>query len=63
MSRTWIAVPVGLAGFVLYTMTVVALGDHLRGQHWLLELAYFAAAGILWVFPARRLILWAAATD
>jgi uncharacterized membrane protein len=61
MSRAWIAAPVGLIGFVLYVMLVVALGDHVRDKHWLVEFGYFVAVGLLWVIPARRLILWAGA--
>jgi len=61
MSRTWIAAPVGVIGFVLYVMAVVAFGDAVRDSHWLVELGYFTAAGLLWVVPARRLILWAGA--
>lgn len=60
MSRTAIALPVGVLGFILYVMVVVALGDIFRDTHWLIELLYFAAAGIVWVFPTRKLMFWAA---
>ncbi len=61
MSRAAIAVPLGLIGFLAYVMVVVALADHVIGLHWLAEVLYFAVAGIAWVFPARRLMLWAGA--
>jgi len=60
MSRTAIALPLGLVCFALYVMAVVAVADLVLGAHWLLQLAYFLAAGIAWAFPARWLILWAA---
>lgn len=59
MSRTALALLIGLSGFGLYVMAVVALADHVLGRHWALEALYFAVAGIAWVFPARRLMLWA----
>jgi hypothetical protein len=59
MSRTAIASLAGLAGFLAYVVIVLLLADLLRGRHWLLELAFFALAGILWVWPAKRLIAWA----
>lgn len=60
MSRKLLALLLGLGGFLLYVALVVALADHVLGRHWALELAYFMAAGLLWVWPARALMLWAA---
>lgn len=59
MSRTAIASLAGLAGFVAYVVIVLLLADHVRGLHWLIELVFFALAGILWVWPAKWLIAWA----
>ncbi|PZW44840.1 uncharacterized protein DUF2842 [Humitalea rosea] len=60
MSRTPIAIAVGLVAFTAYAAVVVAIGDRLRGAHWLVELAYFAVVGFVWTYPALRLITWAA---
>lgn len=60
MSRTAIALPLGLLGFFLYVGVVVALADHVLGLHWALQVLYFLIAGIAWAWPAHRLILWAA---
>ena len=60
MSRTAIAVPLGLLGFVLYVGVVVALADHVLSLHWAAQVLYFILAGVLWAWPARRLIFWAA---
>ncbi len=59
MSRSSIAVLIGLFGFVAYVLVVLALADHVRGLHWTLEFVFFAVAGVAWVWPARRLIVWA----
>jgi hypothetical protein len=59
MRRAALALPIGLLGFLLYVMAVVALADHVLGLHWAAELAYFAVAGVAWAFPARWLLLWA----
>lgn len=59
MSRSAIATLLGLAGFAAYVALVLLLADHVQGLHWTLELAFFAVAGIAWVWPAKRLIVWA----
>jgi hypothetical protein len=60
MSRTAIAVPVGIIGFLLYIGLVVALADHVLVLHWGLQVPYFMVAGIVWVFPIQWLMYWAA---
>ncbi|TDG13089.1 DUF2842 domain-containing protein [Paracraurococcus ruber] len=60
MSRIAIAAPAGILGFLLYVGGVVALADVVIGRHWLAELLFFAVAGIVWVFPAKWLMVWAA---
>lgn len=60
MSRTAIAVPLGLLGFLLYVGAVVALADHVLELHWTAQSLYFVLAGIAWAWPAQRLMYWAA---
>jgi Protein of unknown function (DUF2842) len=60
MSRTAIAVPLGLLGFLLYVGAVVALADHVLALHWLVQVLYFILAGVAWAWPAQRLMYWAA---
>lgn len=60
MSRSTSAFLIGTVGFVAYILVVVALGDFLVTAHWALQLVYYVVAGIIWVFPARRLIIWGA---
>jgi hypothetical protein len=59
MSRSSLAFLIGLIGFIAYIGAAVALGDVVVHRHWLLQLAYYLVAGIVWVFPAKWLIVWA----
>lgn len=58
MPRGPVALIVGLAGFFAYLLVVLELASLLAGAHWALELLFFAVAGIIWAFPAARLIRW-----
>jgi hypothetical protein len=60
MSKPMLAGIIGILGFLLYVAAVIMLADHVLGTHWILELIYFALAGIVWVWPAKALIIWAA---
>ncbi len=51
---------IGLLGITAYVILVMILGDWVLEMHWTVQFLYFAAAGILWVFPAKRLIYWSA---
>ncbi len=59
MSRSTIALLVGLAGFIAYVVVVLLLADHVLALHWIVQFVFFAVAGIAWVWPAKRLIVWA----
>jgi hypothetical protein len=63
MSRTAIALPLGLLGFLLYVGAVVAAADRVVGLHWAVQTLYFVLAGIAWAWPAQRLMYWAAHKD
>jgi hypothetical protein len=60
MSRTATASLIGIVGFLGYVVLVMLLADLVIGTHWLLELLFFAVAGVVWVFPAKRLMIWGA---
>ncbi|QYU67448.1 DUF2842 domain-containing protein [Leptolyngbya sp. 15MV] len=60
MSRPLIALIVGSLGFLLYVGVVVVAADWVLQWHWLVQLVYFAVAGIAWVKPAQALMFWAA---
>lgn len=59
MSRTPVAAILGILGFLAYVALVLVLSDHVWGLHWTLEFLFFAVAGIVWVWPAKWLIVWA----
>lgn len=60
MTRIPLAVVAGILGFVAYIVAVVTLGDLVVGRHWLVQLLYYTAAGLLWAWPAKWLMMWAA---
>ena len=47
----------------VYVMLCLYLSGFVVGIHWSLDLAYFLAAGLAWLFPAGRVISWLAATE
>ena len=59
MSRSTVATIAGLAFVFLYIVVVVAIPDMIGRMHWLIEVVYWAVAGVIWVFPIRWLMLWA----
>lgn len=60
MSRTAIALPLGLLGFFAYLVAVLALADAVLAWHWALQVPFFLLAGVAWAWPAYRLVLWSA---
>ncbi len=61
-ARRAIVLPVLLLGLAIYAIAVVTLADYLP-DHWAVEAIYFALAGVLWVWPAVRLVRWMHAQD
>ncbi|WP_206935180.1 DUF2842 domain-containing protein [Roseococcus thiosulfatophilus] len=60
MSRTSLAILIGIVGFVLYILAVVALGDYVVLAHWAVQTVYYVVVGIIWVWPAKWLMIWGA---
>jgi hypothetical protein len=60
-TRIGLALAVGLFGFLLYLGGVMALADLALTLHWTVQALFFVLAGVAWVWPARRLMRWAAA--
>jgi hypothetical protein len=59
MSRTPIAVFLGLVGLVSYIAVAMILADHILTLHWAVQAVYFVVAGMAWVLPMRWLMFWA----
>ena len=47
-----------IAGLALYAALVATVADWLP-EHWAIDALFYAVAGVLWVYPAARLIAWA----
>jgi len=60
MARALFAALVGLVGFVAYVGLVLRAGDWVNNWHWLVQFVFYALAGLVWVWPVRRLMVWAA---
>jgi hypothetical protein len=59
---TWRVPVASVAGLVFLTMWIagaVVLADAVHRLNPVLQFAYFATAGFVWVFPIRWLMLWA----
>lgn len=41
-----------------YALAVTAAATRLLPQHWAVEAVFYAVAGIAWIFPAARLVVW-----
>ncbi len=42
----------------LYALLVMAMATRLLPDHWAVQMAFYAVAGIAWMFPAARLTGW-----
>ena len=58
MSRGTIAAIGGIAAFAIYIWLVLELAMVVSGLHWTVDAVFFALAGIVWAFPAARLVRW-----
>lgn len=49
-----------VAGLIVYALVAMVAGATLVPEHWLLQLLFFVAAGLAWLWPARHLLRWMA---
>lgn len=47
-----------VAGLTVYALLCMRLAVSVVPEWWLAELVFYILAGILWAFPARRLLTW-----
>ena len=47
-----------VVGLTVYAGLAAWIGGALRPFPWIVELVYYAVAGVLWVFPIRMLLRW-----
>jgi hypothetical protein len=60
MSRVPIAAAAGLVFLGGWLAGATVLADYVRPLNMVVQFAYFATAGFVWVFPIRWLMLWGA---
>jgi len=60
MSRGPIATVAALLFVLVYVTVAITLPDLVPRLHWSLEALYWLVAGIVWVFPVKWLMYWAA---
>lgn len=60
MPRVLIATIVGSSGFLAYVAAAATLAEPVVRLHWLVQALYFLAAGVVWAWPAKWLMYWAA---
>ena len=56
-TRKFVGIFILLPYLGAYMFAAAALAERLP-DHWLADLVYFAAAGVIWVFPVMRLMRW-----
>jgi hypothetical protein len=47
-------------GLIVYALAAMVAGATLIPEHWLLQLLFYVAAGLAWLWPARHLLRWMA---
>lgn len=47
-----------LAMIVAWAVLVATVADHLTGVPTLLLTLFYVVAGVAWIFPARRILVW-----
>jgi len=60
-SRSLIAVVALLAGLTVYSLAVMQLGAAIADSSVWLQTPVYLVAGVVWIWPARALLRWAAA--
>ncbi|MEM8988367.1 MAG: DUF2842 domain-containing protein [Pseudomonadota bacterium] len=53
-----IGVIVLIVGLTVYAFAAMGLGVAYVPEMWMVELLYYATAGVIWVWPAGKLIAW-----
>jgi len=46
-------------GLIAYAIAVATVGGWMTDWHVAIQTVYYIVAGIAWVFPARKVLIWA----
>lgn len=61
--RNAVGMAVLVIGLALYALAAMLAGATLVPAHWLAQFVFFVAAGLAWLWPAKRLLAWMARDD
>jgi hypothetical protein len=54
--------PVGALAIVgliaAWCVLVISLSDAIGEQHWVVQLVFYVASGLVWILPLRPLLVW-----
>ncbi len=56
--RSLIGMFVLIFGLMAYAFSAAAIGDLIADWPLAIEVVYYTIAGILWIFPARKILEW-----
>ncbi|HWA22606.1 MAG TPA: DUF2842 domain-containing protein [Caulobacterales bacterium] len=57
-ARRAVGAVVILAYLTAYVIVAVAVGSHLAGAPWFVQLPFYAIAGVCWALPLKPLFSW-----
>lgn len=57
-TRKFIGTIIFILGMTIYALLAMVFADIVTDRHWLVQLAFFTVAGLVWVPPAGLLITW-----
>ncbi|MBL8699529.1 MAG: DUF2842 domain-containing protein [Alphaproteobacteria bacterium] len=58
--RNTVGIAVLVLGLAVYALVVMVIGASMVPDHALVQLVFFAVAGLAWLWPARGLLRWMA---
>lgn len=56
-QKKFVGMIILLGGFFAYIIAAINVADWLPANKFI-EIAYFAVAGIAWIFPVKHLMIW-----
>lgn len=57
-SRSGIGMLILLIGLTLYAFLAAGIGNLLDGFNLAIQMTYYLIAGIVWIFPVKKLLEW-----
>lgn len=59
-GKNLVGVAILLFGLAIYAVAAAAVGDLIADWWVAVQILYYLIAGIVWIFPARKLFVWMA---